>query len=587
MTSQSNVLYIDLGRKSFYIKDRTELFNKWLGGIGVALQLYKEEAVKSANPLDSGNVIVLAIGPITSFYPLASKVVAVFKSPLTGNYGESHAGGRSATAIRSAGYGAIVIKGVSDRPIYLVISEKGVQFRDAATIWGMRSTFTVGRVLREASPEAGLRTIIRIGRAGENLVRYACVVSETYRHFGRMGLGAVFGSKKLKALIIYGKSSIRMPKIKIYRDTYDEVYKLAVKSDLMKKYHELGTSMNVSPINALGALPTRNLSEGKFDWAEQISGENLAAKKLGRRVACSHCPVACIHLATIREPYPDEPYFYKTTFISYDYELLYSLGSMLGISDINGLLKLIDEVEVLGLDAISTGVVLAWATEAYKKGMVKLNDLLVDLDWGKAEAYREAVNFIVDQPNEFYKTLAMGVDYASKIYGGQEFALSFGGNEMPGYHTGPAAYIGYLIGSRHSHLDAAGYSIDQKMKNLSPQEMVDKLIEEESWRQILSSLVVCYFARGIYEPRIVKKTLSTLGYELDDEKLKELGKRIYEEKQALKASQGFKPDELRVPERIFEVPTFHGLIDKNYIKIALDYYSQIFNTIIKKNSILS
>jgi aldehyde:ferredoxin oxidoreductase len=584
LINQSNVLYIDLGRKSFYVKNRSDLFDKWLGGVGVALQLYKEEAVKSANPFDPGNTIVFAVGPLTNLYPLASKVVAVFKSPLTGNYGESHAGGRSATAIRSAGYGAIVIKGVSDRPIYLVISDKGVQFKDAATLWGMRSTFTVGRVLREALPGAGLRTIMRIGRAGEKLVRYACVITETYRHFGRMGLGAVFGSKKLKALIIHGKSSIYMPKIKIYRDTYDEVYKLAVKSGLMKKYHELGTSMNVLSINALGALPTRNLSEAKFEGAEQISGEDLAAKKLGRRVACSHCPIACIHLATIREPYPDEPYFYKTTFVSYDYELLYSLGSMLGISDTSGLLKLIDEVEVGGLDAISTGVVLAWATEAYKKGLIKLGDSLVDLDWGKADAYREAVKLIIDQPNEFYKALAMGVDYASKIYGGSEFALSFGGNEMPGYHTGPAAHIGYLIGSRHSHLDAAGYSIDQKIKNLSPQEIVDKLIEEESWRQILSSLVVCYFARGIYEPSIVKKALNALGYELDEERLKELGRRIYEDKQALKASEGFKPYELRFPERIFEVPTFHGSINKNYMKAALEYYSQIFNEIIKKSS---
>ncbi|MCP8314682.1 MAG: aldehyde:ferredoxin oxidoreductase, partial [archaeon] len=191
--NQNNVLYIDLERKSFHVKNRSELFNEWLGGVGVALQLYKEEAVKGADPFDPGNSIVFATGPLTDFYPLASKVVAVFKSPLTGNYGESHAGGRSATAIKSAGYEAIVIKGVSDRPIYLVISEKGVQFRDAATLWGMRSTYTVGRVLREALPGAGLRTIMRIGRAGEKLVRYACVVTETYRHFGRMGLGAVFG----------------------------------------------------------------------------------------------------------------------------------------------------------------------------------------------------------------------------------------------------------------------------------------------------------------------------------------------------------------------------------------------------------
>ncbi|MEM3077956.1 MAG: aldehyde ferredoxin oxidoreductase N-terminal domain-containing protein [Nitrososphaerales archaeon] len=578
--NQNNVLYVDLERKSFYVKNRSDLFNEWLGGVGVALQLYKEEAVKGSAPLSSGNVIVFAVGPLTALYPLASKVVAVFKSPLTGNYGESHAGGRSATAIRSAGYGAILIKGVSDRPIYLVISEKGVQFKDAATLWGMRSTFTAGRVLREASPGTGVRTIMRIGRAGEKLVRYACVVSETYRHFGRMGLGAVFGSKKLKALVIHGKSSMRLPKIKAYRDVYDEIYDLAVKSGSMKKYHELGTPMNILPINALGALPTRNLLEARFEGAENISGEDLAAKKLGRRVACSHCPVACIHLATIREPYPDEPYFYKTTFVSYDYELLYSLGSMLGISDINGLLKLMDEVEIGGLDAISTGVALAWATEAYKKGLIKLNDLVVDLDWGKADAYREAVKLIVDQPNEFYKALAMGVDHSSKIYGGRDFALSFGGNEMPGYHTGPASHIGYLIGSRHSHLDAAGYSIDQKMKGLSPEEMVDKLIEEEQWRQILSSLVICYFARGIYEPSIVKKALDVLGYEFDEERLKELGRCIYREKQALKASEGFRPSELRIPERIFEVPSFRGLIDKNYMKAALDHYSKIFNKIV-------
>ncbi|MCP8308606.1 MAG: aldehyde ferredoxin oxidoreductase family protein [archaeon] len=580
--NQNNVLYIDLERKSFHVKNRSELFNEWLGGVGVALQLYKEEAVKGADPFDPGNSIVFATGPLTDFYPLASKVVAVFKSPLTGNYGESHAGGRSATAIRSAGYEAIVIKGVSDRPIYLVISEKGVQFRDAATLWGMRSTYTVGRVLREALPGAGLRTIMRIGRAGEKLVRYACVVTETYRHFGRMGLGAVFGSKKLKALMVHGKSSIRVPQIKVYRDAYDEIYGLAVRSDSMKKYHELGTAMNVLPMNALGALPTRNLSEARFEGAEKISGEDLATNKLGRRVACSHCPVACIHLATIRDPYPDEPYFYKTTFVSYDYEPLYSLGSMLGISDINNLLKLMDEVEVGGLDAISTGVALAWATEAYKRGLVKLNDVLLDLDWGRADAYREAVKLITDQPNEFYKALAMGVDYTSKIYGGREFALSFGGNEMPGYHTGPAVYIGYLIGSRHSHLDGAGYSIDQKMKDLSPEELVDKLIEEECWRQILSSLVVCYFARKIYEPSIVKKALNALGYEFDEERLKELGRRIYEEKQALKASEGFKPTELKIPERIFEVQTFHGLIDKNYIKAALEYYSKIFNKIMEK-----
>ncbi|MFQ5762098.1 MAG: aldehyde ferredoxin oxidoreductase N-terminal domain-containing protein, partial [Candidatus Bathyarchaeia archaeon] len=417
----SRVLYVDLEQRSFRVEDRSDLFSRWLGGVGVAVQLYREVAEKNTDPLGRGNVIVLAIGPLTGLYPLASKTAAVFKSPLTGNYGESHGGGRSAIAIRSAGFGGIVVKGVSDRPVYLAVREGRALFRDAATLWGMRSSYTVGRVLREALPGAGVRSIMRIGQAGERLVRYAGVVTETYRHFGRLGLGAVFGSKKLKALIVHGQSAAHPASKKLYREVYDEFYHQATKSDVMKKYHELGTAMNILPLNVLSGLPTRNLLDSRFEDAEKISGEELARTTLGRRVACSHCPVACIHLATIRDPYPDEPYFYKSTFVSYDYEPLYALGSMLGISDQQGLLKLLDEVEVEALDTMSTGVILAWTTEALKKGLVSRGEVLFDLDWGKADEYRKAVRGIVDQPNEFYQALARGVDYASNVYGGSEF----------------------------------------------------------------------------------------------------------------------------------------------------------------------
>ena len=132
----------------------------------------------------------------------------------------------------------------------------------------------------------------------------------------------------------------------------------------MKKYHDLGTAMNVLPLNAIGALPTRNLQSARFEGAEAISGERLAEEYLGRRVACAHCPVACIHLAALRHPYPNEPYFYKTSMIGYDYEPIYAMGSMLGVSDVTGMLQLLDEVEVQGLDVMSAGVALAWATEA-------------------------------------------------------------------------------------------------------------------------------------------------------------------------------------------------------------------------------
>lgn len=572
-----NVLYIDLTRRRFWVEDRKDLFEKYLGGVGVATQLLLEECPKNADPLGPENPIIFAVGPLTGVYPLASKTVAMFKSPHTGNLGESHAGGRSAIAIRSAGYGAIVIKGASETPVYLAIHESKVYFRDASILWGMRSTFTVGRIIREAEPGAGIRTIMRIGKAGEKLVTYASVITETYRHFGRLGLGAVFGSKKLKAIIVSGKHTINVLDKEPYRELYDKIYKTAVKSPLMRKYHDLGTPANVLPLNELKALPTKNLKQSIFEHAEKISGEFLAEHYLGRRIACSNCPIACIHLAALREPYIDEPYFYKTTWVSYDYEPIFALGSMLGGFDVQGLLKLLDEIDTQGLDAMSTGVTLAWATEAMEKGIITKNETLgLELKWGDYEIYRKAVVNIVKQPNKFYQALARGTEYAASKFGGKDFALTFGGNEMPGYHTGPAAYVGFLTGARHSHLDSAGYSYDQKafktQETLTPEKIADHLVKEESWRQILSSLVICFFARNIYKPEIVVKALKTMGYEFVIEDLSKLGREILKKKYEFKLREGFNPNKLRIPKRILEIQTPHGKLTEEEIRKAVNLY---------------
>ncbi|MEM0505509.1 MAG: aldehyde ferredoxin oxidoreductase family protein [Sulfolobales archaeon] len=580
--SLSNVLYVDLTRKTSWVEPREDLFSKWLGGVGVATQLYKEEVPKGVDPLGPENVIIFAVGPLTGIYPLASKTVAVFKSPLNNYFSESHAGGRSALAIRFAGYGAIVIKGSSDRPIYLVIEDGRVRFRDASVLWGMRSTETVGRILREVTAGSGHRAIMRIGRAGENLVRYASVVTETYRHFGRLGLGAVFGAKKLKAVIIVGRKGFTIPDIPTYRSVYNEVYELAVKSTAMKKYHDLGTAANILVLNSIKALPTRNFSSGTFEHAEEISGEKLAETVLARRVACAGCPTACIHIAALREPYPEEPYFYKMRFISYDHEPLYALATNLGVGSREGFLKLLDAVEEEGLDAISTGVILAWATEAFVNGVITEKELLTKLSWGDYESYIKVVRNIVRQPNEFYKAMALGVDEVARRYGGSEYAIAFNRVEPAGYHTGPLFIISLLIGSRHSHLDSGAYSADQELLATKkpvppPQEAVERIIEEESWRQVLTSLAVCLFARGMYRPELVEKCFKPLRKEVSVEELKKLGREIWVEKQMIKYSEGFNPLDLRIPKRVLETPTPHGLIDEGYVREALKYFNLIIN----------
>ena len=577
----AKVLYVDLSNKSFWVEDRKDLFDKFIGGTGVATQLLHEECSAGCDPFGPENPIVFAVGPLTALFPLGSKTVAMFKSPHTGNLGESHCGGRSAAAIRMAGYGAIVIKGASENPIYLAIHGRQVFFRDASTLWGMGSSFTVGRIIRENEPGAGLRTIMRIGKAGERQISYACVTTETYRHFGRLGLGAVFGSKKLKAIVVSGKSSLRVADKKQYRSAYDAIYQAAAASSAMKKYHDLGTAENVLPLNEFGGLPTRNLKESRFEGASEISGEAFAEHYLGRRLACSHCPVGCIHIAALREPYEDEPYFYKTSMISYDYEPIYALGSMLGISDARGFLKLMDRIEAWGLDAMSAGVVLAWATEARERGLISEKETMgTKLGWGDSNAYIEAVGHIVKQPNQFYKALGHGVEHAASLYGGKNFALAFGTNEMPGYHTGPGAHIGVLIGTRHSHLDNAGYSTDQKVlvkQQLSPAELVENLLKEERWRQILSSLVVCFFARGIYGPDIVLKTLGIAGFELNPEDLSRIGEEIHREKYRFKTREGFSLDNLRLPKRIFETPSPINRLDEKYVRAGVEHAKKILS----------
>ncbi len=578
----ANVLYIDLSNKKYWVRHRVDLFERYLGGAGVAVQLLDEECPVGVDPLSNENPIVFAVGPLTGLFPLASKTVAMFKSPHTGNLGESHCGGRSAVAIRLAGYGAIVVKGRSDIPVYLAIHGDKVHFRDASSIWGIENSFTVGRIIRESETGAGLRTIMRIGGAGEKLVSYACVITETYRHFGRLGLGAVFGGKKLKAVVVSGRRSLPVGDFKTYRKIYDEIYDSAVGSPVMKKYHDLGTAGNVLPLNILGGFPTRNLAEAKFEGAAEISGEKFAEQYLGRRLACSHCPVACIHIAALREHYVDEPYFYKTHMISYDYEPIYALGSLLGVSDTRGFLSLMEQVEIFGLDAMSAGVVLAWATEAQERGIISEKETMgLKFNWGDCGTFMKAVKLIVRQPNDFYSALARGVRYASSVYGGTEFSLSLAGNEMSGYHTGPAAHIGVLVGARHSHLDNAGYSVDQKnlpKQDVSSEELAAGLLNEERWRQVLSSLVVCFFARGLYKPGVVLKALELTGFALTREDLNRIGEEIHKRKYRFKIRHGFSLDDIYLPKRILETSTPFGQVSESYIKSAVSHFKRLIDS---------
>lgn len=569
------VLYIDLGKNESWVEERYDLFEEWLGGTGVATQLLLEECPEGIDPLSPKAPIIFSIGPLNALFPAMTKTVATFKSPLNDELGESYAGGRLAMAMRFAGHESIVIKGAAEQPCYISISNDDVKIKDATSIWGIPAT-VVGYILRDVETGVGRRSIIRIGPGGEKLVKYAGVVVDTYRHFGRLGLGAVFGSKNLKAMVISGTEDIEVPNSKRYREIYNKLYRTVVQTDAMEKYHDIGTPININVLNQLKGLPTRNFQSTSFEGAEKISGEYLADNYLFRRVSCAHCPIGCIHIGMLKTSFSRQHEF-EIRKISYDYELIYALGSNLGVSSPEGMLELVEACERQGIDAISTGVVLSWATEALERSLITSQDTLgVSFQWDDVDGYLKAIDNIVKMPNEFYSALAEGVEFASKKYGGQEFAMALGKNEVPGYHTGPASIVGLTVGVRHSHLDNAGYSIDQKAakKKLSPEEMVDAIIKEDDSRGVFNSLVGCLFARGVYSTENIIEALGSVGIEKTEEDLVVLGRKIFDEKYRFKRREGFDLKKSRIPRRFYETVSTMGMVDPETIETMMKIYRE-------------
>ncbi|NHJ39367.1 MAG: aldehyde:ferredoxin oxidoreductase, partial [Asgard group archaeon] len=491
-------------------------YNKFLGGVALATELFTKNCSPTVDPISADNVIVFANGPLTAAFPTASKTVALFKSPLNNELGESYAGGRMASALRFANHDAIIIRGKASHPVYIAIHDKSVVIKNAELLWNLRSVFSVGRILRDAEPQGpGRRSFIRSGRAGDRLIKYANLNVDNYRHFGRLGLGAVFGSKNLKALVIEGTSDYTFPDMKLYKKVYRDIYNYLRDTDEMDKYHILGTAAGIKAINAMGALPTRNFSSGSFEHIDKISGEYFAQNLLLRKIACSQCPVGCIHIAYLRVPYKVEEYDVETTFVPYDYELIYALGSNLGIESGSDVLRLIEIADGNGFDIISLGGILAWATDAYQNDIISLKDTMgVVFEFGNTINYLTAISLIISRTNEFYKTLGEGLDKCVEKYGGEDYAIRIGSQTPAGYMTGPASIIGHMIGQRHSHLCNGGYSYDQQTfgKDVTAEEMVDALVKEEKWRQILNSLIICLFARKVYNIDRTLESLNSIGF---------------------------------------------------------------------------
>jgi aldehyde:ferredoxin oxidoreductase len=399
----------------------------------------------------------------------------------------------------------------------------------------------------------------------------ACINVDTYRHFGRLGAGAVMGAKNLKGIVIMGDGSFPLPEGKAYPKLFNEVHRKMTDTDMMEKYHDIGTPINMAVLNGIRALPIENLRKTSDPCMEGITGETFARDTLLRNAACAGCPVGCIHIGFVRERFMEENrYLYRQ--VSYDHEPIFAAGAMLQVTNAFSVLSLLDAMEREGLDVMSAGVALAWATEAFEKGVLSTAETLVPLKFGDEKAYREAVRHLGAASNEFYRLLARGTLKAAEHYGGADFACVLG-QEMAGYATGEVFFVSQALGFRHSHLDAGGYSYDQKGKEPNVDAAVKFLVEDERARVLLTSMVSCLFARGVYGDPILSDCLRSVGYTNLADNPGTVSRNVQKLRWRTRLRTGFDPRSVSIPGRFLEIETWKGRIDGTYLNSIKDAYA--------------
>tara|TARA_Y100001954_G_scaffold237635_1_gene301992 strand:+ start:18352 stop:20106 length:1755 start_codon:yes stop_codon:yes gene_type:complete len=544
--------------------------SEFLGGTGLAARLFQEFGHMDKDWDDPEQPLIFAIGPLTGYYPLMSKTCCAFRSPYHNEYSESYAGGKSALSLRFADLDALVIIGKAKRLTALCVGSRRVETRDVEYMRGFDALQT-GRVLRKVFPGSGRRSIMRIGPAGENRSAYACINVDTFRHFGRMGGGGVMGDKNLKAICILGDRGFDLPDNKEYPKLYKHIFKQLTTTEMMAKYHGLGTAVNIKPLNGLKSLPWKNLQQTSSPEADKISGETFADDTLLRNAACAGCPVGCIHVGFVREQFQaNNQYLYRQ--VGYDYEPIFSCGGMLEVTEASQVLRILDVIEKEGLDCMSTGVALAWATEALEKGVISEEQTKVKLQWGDAETYMQAVEMIGRPTNEFYRLLAQGALKCAAEFGGEDFACVLG-QEMAGYATGEVFFVSEGLGFRHSHLDSGGYAYDQKHEDKDVKRALDFLVDDARERIVLNCMVGCLFSRGVYKDELLAEAMDAVGYGGLNGKMAEIGDRVQRLRWRLRIGMGYDPRAVKIPKRFTEITTWKGPIDTEYLEALRTGYA--------------
>lgn len=575
------ILRINLTTSKITKEDIPEdFYQKYLGGNGFGARLLYTELKPKIDPLSSENILIFATGPLNgAMIPMASKLCAISKSPLTGTFMDGFCSGRIGSELKYAGYDILVIEGKADKPVYLFVDDDIIQLRDGMSLWG-KDTFTTQIMIKNELKDENVQ-VACIGPAGENLVRYACIITEQ-RAVGSGGLGAVMGSKNLKAIAVRGSKLVSVfntAKLEQFVQRIIVKIKEEPAAQVLSKY---GTAVVTSVLQYIGGLPTKNWQSGIFPDSKALSAETLVDKYTQKNLSCFACMIPCGHYSVVKEG----PYKGAIT-NGPEFQSIGVFGPLTGNKRLDAIIMADRLCDEYGLGQISAGVCISFAMECFERGLITKKDTDgIELRFGNHEAmikmlrkitYREGIGDI----------LAEGVKRASAILGRgtERYAIHVKGMEMACFcpRVLKTQALGFVVSSKGpSHNEVR---ITAELGRLIPNDLKNGLgylaKELMDWSAIANSLIWCLSAERILDIKLSEEVVEmlnfTTGMDFDKTELVKIAERIHNLERAFNIREGFSRQDDVLPERFLkeaipEGPAKGLKVSKKILNATIDEY---------------
>jgi len=569
------ILVVDLTSQEYAVEDiEDDVLKTFLGGKGLGSHLLAERNPPGIDPFSEENLLVFATGPVSASPVWGSSRYGVFtKSPQTGFYSESYAGGKVPEAMDAAGYDAVVIKGQSARPTVLVICPTEVVFRAADDLWGMDTHQTEDVVVKRFTRKDRKGTkagAVVIGPAGENQICFALIENDYWRSAGRTGAGAVMGSKRLKAIVFQGNRRRTLSDRAAVEELSRALSQEARTNPQVSAYKTKGTPMMVEIMNKAGGFPSRYWSEGTCRHWPHISAEALHERCDVKPRACAKCFMACGRMAMVKQGRHA-----GLKLEGPEYETIYAFGGLCAVDSIEEIIYLNDLCDRLGMDTITAGNLCGLAIEGARGGKI---DYVVD--YGQAEAIAELLRMIARRQG-VGDLLAQGIRAAAKAWDLDDMAVHVKGLEPAGYD--PRVFkgvgLGYAVSDRGAcHLRATFYK-PELSGMIDPAAVENKaalFIEFEDRLTLFDALILCRFYRDLYPwQRLCDTVKAVTGLEADETALRAISARISDTIRRFNLQEGLEPKDDCLPGRLHKeaLKSGHALSQAELDKMVADYYS--------------